>query len=71
MGSVSMSVERNLILAQFEEYVHLLQTLVNANVKQKVTLTDATAKIRKLLDSDRSIDRSDYSEKISKLTREV
>lgn len=66
-----MSVEWNLILDRFEKHVRALRTLVNANVEQKVTLTDAMARIRELLESARSIDCLGYSIKISKLVREL
>lgn len=44
--SVEMSVERNLILARFEEHVRSLQTQVKANVDRKATFTDTMAKLR-------------------------
>lgn len=49
----------NLNLARFEENVRALQTLVSANVEQKVTLTDAMMRIRELLEIRRLIDRLD------------
>lgn len=65
-NSVEMSVERYLICARFEEHVCALQTLVDANVEQKVTLTDVMATVRELLESVRSSNKSDYSLKITK-----
>lgn len=66
-----MSVERNFVSARFEKHFRALQALVNANVERMVTLADAMSKVEKLLESGLSINRSDYSVKISKLTREV
>lgn len=66
-----MSVERMLISARFGERVYALQSLVNATVERKVTLKGAMAKIRGLLESGRSINWSDHSVKVSKLTREA
>lgn len=63
--SVKMSVERNMISARFEEHVCALHTLGNANVQRKVSLTEAIAKVRNLLESVRSIDNYDYSMKVS------
>lgn len=45
---VKMSVDRNLILARFEERVSALQALVNATVKRKITSTYAVFWIREL-----------------------
>lgn len=58
-------------MADFEEHVRALQTLVSANVERNVTLTEAMAKVRELLGSGRSYNKSGYSMKIFKLTREV
>lgn len=69
--SVQMSVEKNLILAGLEEHGCSLQALVNANVKRKVTLMDAMTTLRKLLESDCTISKSDNSVNISNLTREI
>lgn len=69
--NLKMSVGRNLILAHFLPNICALQTLVNANVERKVTSTVVMKKIRQLFESGRSIDRSDYSVKISKLARSV
>lgn len=66
-----MSIKRNLILVRLKENVRALQPLVNENVERKVPLTDAIAKARELLESCLSIDRSDYSVKFSKPTREA
>lgn len=66
-----MAVERNLILARFGEHICALQTLVNANVERQVILKDSIAKSRVLLKSGPSVDRSEYSVKISKLAREL
>lgn len=46
-------------------------TLVNASMEWMMILTEDMAKIRELLESNRSIDHLDYSVKISKLAREV
>lgn len=62
---------RNFVLACLEKHVRLLQTLVNANVERKITLTNSMGKTMELFGSGRSIDRLDYSVKIEKLTREV
>lgn len=69
--SVKMFVEMVLILARVKEHVCALQTLVNANVKRKLTLTDPVAKIKRLLQSGRLIDGSDFSVNIAKLKGEV
>lgn len=66
-----MSVKKDLILACFEEHVRALQALVNSNLERRVTSKDALKKVEGLLDSDGSIIKSDYSGKISKMTREV
>lgn len=41
----------------------LFQALVHSNVERKVTLTDSMTTMRELLESDRSICKSDYSRK--------
>lgn len=66
-----MSVEWNLILPCFEEYAWVLQTSVNANAEQKVTLTDAMTKFWDVFKSGRSIDCLGFSVKILKLKRAV
>lgn len=66
-----MSVERNLILPCFGDHVRALQALVNVSIERSGTITDAVAKIRLLVNSGRSINRSEYSSQISKLTREA
>lgn len=45
------------------------QTMVAANVEQKVTSTGAIEKICQLLEIGRSINRLDYSMNIAKLTQ--
>lgn len=50
-----MSVERNFILARFDEHAGTLQALGSANVEQKVTSMEAMKKVRELADSARSI----------------
>lgn len=69
--SVKMSDKPNFILTRFKKLVCALQALVYASVMQKVTLTKATATLRELLKSDGSINKSNYSVKISKLTEVV
>lgn len=66
-----MFIERNLILAHFENHVHALQPLVIANVERKVTLEDAMTAIRELSEGGRNIQKSDYSVKNEKLTLEI
>lgn len=66
-----MSIEQKLVLARFEEYIRWLRTMVNANVERKVMLTKVIAKIRNLLASSLSINRSDYSVKIAELTKKI
>lgn len=66
-----MHLERILILARFEEHVRTLLLLVNANEELKETVTDAMRKLSTLLGKGRSITKSDYSLKNSKLTRAV
>lgn len=68
--SDEMSVVKNLFLACFMKHVHALQALVEANEERYVTLMEAMAKVRDLFGSGRSIFRSFYSLRISKLTRE-
>lgn len=68
---VKTDVKLKLILARFEENVRALQPTVNANVERKVTITNAMGKVRELRECGRSVDQSDYSVEISKLTREV
>lgn len=53
-----MSVERNWILAHFKKCGRALPTLVIANVKWKVTLTDDVARTRVVLERGHSIDGS-------------
>lgn len=65
-ASVKMSGERHLILACFEEQVGDLQALVKANVAQILTLREAMTTVTELLESGRSINKSDYSVKIPK-----
>lgn len=69
--SVMKCVERNLGLARLEEHVRALQALVKANVERNGTLKDVMTTVRDLLESGRHIKKSDNTEKISKLTREV
>lgn len=69
--SVTIFVENNLIFFRFEEYVRALQALINAHVERKVTSIYAMMKVRKLLGRGHLINKSDYFEKISKLTQEV
>lgn len=45
--------------------------MVNLNVEHKLTLSDAMARVLKLLNTGRNIDISEYFAKISKLMREV
>lgn len=66
-----MSAERNFASARFEEHVRALQALVNARVEQKVTLMKPMTMVRELLMNGRSINKLDYSVKISLLKREV
>lgn len=47
--SPNMSVEKNMVLTRFEDYVRTLQVLSNANVERKVKLTDAITMVRELL----------------------
>lgn len=68
-GSVKISVERNFCLPLMEGHVRGLHILVNPNVEQKITLTEAMEKIQQLLESARSIGRLEYSMKILKLAR--
>lgn len=63
-----MSMERNLILALLEKHFRTLQALVNAKVERNVTLMDVMAKVRELYESGRSINNSEYSSKLSRLT---
>lgn len=68
VDSIKMFVERNMILARSDKHVRALQTLVNPNVKRKVTLKGAMARNTELLESGRSIVCSEYSVNIVKLT---
>lgn len=43
--SVKMSLEKNLILAQFAELVRALQVLVSANMERKVTSTESMQRL--------------------------
>lgn len=69
--SVNMFVEKNLILAHFEEHVFGLYSLFNSNVERKVTWKDAMTGVKKLLDKCRNINKLAYSVKLAKLTREL
>lgn len=66
---VKMSVERTFILI-FDEYVLDSHALVNANVEPKVTLKIKMALVREVIQSDRSINRSEYFVTITKLEQE-
>lgn len=71
LDSVETSVTLNLISARFEENVRGLQAPVDANVKRKLTITNPMTKVRELRESDRSVNESDCSVEVSKLTRDV
>lgn len=62
--SVKISVESNLIFAGFKEHVCALQVLVIAKMERKVVLSDAMRKLKDLLESGYSIQKSDCSVKI-------
>lgn len=63
--------ERNLILTRFEERFISPQAIVNDNVERKVTLKDSMKTERELLKIGRSIDGSEHSVKIAKVTKEI
>lgn len=67
VDTLKLWVERNPVTVRLEELKPVLQTLANENVDGKVTLNEAMAKIRELLESGRSIDRSNFFVKIAKL----
>lgn len=66
--SVKMFLKCVLILACFEEQVCSQQASINANVERKKTITNVVSKIGQLHESGRSINRSDYSLEILKLS---
>lgn len=68
---VILIIESKMKLSRFEEHVCSLQALVNGNVERMMSLTEAMTRARKLLENDRSINKSDYSVKIPKLTAKV
>lgn len=47
--SVKIVVKRNLIFARFQEHVRAPDALVNGNVEQNITLTEAMARVKELL----------------------
>lgn len=65
------SVELKFILIHSKQHVKALQTLFNANVERRGTLTDATENIREHFVNGCSIDRLNHSVKISKLVRVI
>lgn len=69
--SEKMSVGKFLISARFDDHGLSMQTLRNANVEEKVVLTDAIAKIRGLLENIFWIDHIDYFMKTANLKWEI
>lgn len=49
----NMSVDRNLILARYEEHVQTLQDMVNLKVERKLTFTDTMTQVCKLHNTGR------------------
>lgn len=70
-GSNKMFVEWNITLAHFKEHVRGLRTMVNTNVKQKVTSAKAMTKIRRLLENSRSINLWAFPQTSSNLTQKA
>lgn len=64
---IKISVERNEIPSRFAEHVSALHALVKANVEHKVPLNDAMKTLKELLESCRSIKKSEYSVKTARL----
>lgn len=71
VDSVKLFIKKKLTASLLEEHVRSLQTVFNASIGRKITLTDAIAKIRDLLESGCLIDHSHYFMKIAKMKREV
>lgn len=69
--TVKMAIEKNLISARFEQHVWAPHARENANVKRNLTIANALAKIRELLESVHSIKCSNHFVKISKSTRKL
>lgn len=66
-ASTKISVERNLILARFEESIRALQAFVGGNMEQKVALKSAVTTVRELCKSGGNISESNCSEMIPKI----